>query len=166
MDSENGRRQDETRVWIQVLRIHGRIFGELNRSMLEKTGISVTKFDALAQLYRYPEGLTMSALSQALRVTNGNVSGLVARLIRDGLVVRHMSSTDRRSFTACMTPKGKHTFEQALTVHDAVLAECLGQLSPEKLHAAAGLLREVSACLRPTKEPQEDADDHLARRPA
>ncbi len=158
LETESRRRQDETRIWIQILGIHSKIFSELNRSMLEQAGISVTKFDALAQLYRYPEGLTMSSLSQALRVTNGNVSGLVTRLVKDGLVERHMSDTDRRSFSAHMTPKGKRTFEHALAVHDTVLSDCLVQLSPDKLSAAADLLRQVSASLKVSKGMQEDAE--------
>jgi len=44
------------------------------------------RFDLLAQLDRAPEGLTLSALSRRLMVSNGNMTGLVERLTAEGLI--------------------------------------------------------------------------------
>ncbi|WP_158966942.1 MarR family winged helix-turn-helix transcriptional regulator [Chachezhania sediminis] len=149
-DAGDSRRQDERRFWLYVLDVHAEIYGRLNRAMKAETDISVTKFDALAQLYRYPDGLTMSALSEALRVTNGNVSGLVARLEKDGLAERTMSEQDRRSFTARLTPEGRERFERALAVHDRVLSHCLDPLTEPDLAEALGSLRRLNAGLKIT----------------
>lgn len=126
---------------------------------MDKAGISVTKFDALAQLHRYPEGLSMTTLSELLKVTNGNVSGLVARLLKDGLVERQMSLTDRRSFTTRLAPRGRQVFEAALLVHDAVLSDCLRAVPPQKLGDAAQLLRGISEGLKPGKVAGAHVDD-------
>ena len=42
----------------------------------------------MAALHRAPDGLKMSELSAVLRVSNGNVTGIVDRLEAEGLAVR------------------------------------------------------------------------------
>ena len=49
---------------------------------------TLPRFDVLAALERHSQGLKMSALSEFLMVSNGNVTGVVSRLIEDGLVTR------------------------------------------------------------------------------
>ena len=90
------RQRTQTRLWLNVLRLHGLVFSDLNKRMLEETGLSLAKFDAMAQLDRNAEGLSMGQLSGALKVTNGNVSGLVNRLIKDGMVVKAMSPVESK----------------------------------------------------------------------
>ena len=94
------RQKAETRLWLQVLNVHRLIYDDLNATMLAGAGLSIPKFDALAHLYRYRDGLSMGELSKKMKVSNGNVSGLVARLQKDGYVDRKNAATDRRSFLA------------------------------------------------------------------
>lgn len=148
----DARRRDEVRLWLYVLEVYGEIFDELNRSLKAQAGISLTKYDALAQLYRFPDGLSMSALSTALKVTNGNVSGLVSRLVKDGLAEKRMSDTDRRSFSALMTPEGRSTFEHAIRVHDSILSKHLSRLNSEELGTAVQALRRVASSFKTSSE--------------
>ncbi|WP_166418709.1 MarR family winged helix-turn-helix transcriptional regulator [Cochlodiniinecator piscidefendens] len=127
--------------------LHTTVFSELNRRLSNETSISLAKFDTMAQLYRFPDGISMSDLSSALRVSNGNVSGLVNRLIKDGYVCKEMSREDRRSFRATLTEKGRAKFEEALDVHQNVLADLLGTLSPDELSNTASLLRGLAVKL-------------------
>ena len=55
-----------------------------------KTEFNATlpRFDVMAALYRKPDGMLMSELSRFLLVSNGNVTGIVDRLVSDGFVVR------------------------------------------------------------------------------
>ena len=69
--------QQETRVWLQVLSLHGTVFSSLNGVLGAKLRLSVAKFDVLAQLYRYPDGLPLGQLSRNLKVSGGNITGLV-----------------------------------------------------------------------------------------
>ncbi|MEZ5913267.1 MAG: MarR family transcriptional regulator [Paracoccaceae bacterium] len=112
--------------------------------MQDQTGVSLAKFDVLAQLVRSPDGLSMGKLSSALRVSNGNVSGLVNRLMKDGFVEKIMSDADRRSFTAKLTPLGAERFHQANTAHHEVLSRILQDLSDTELTAATDAVRKVS----------------------
>lgn len=69
-------------------------------------GLSVAKFELLAQIERYPEGVSLGMISSNLKVTSGNVAGLVRRLLADALITKKMSQEDRRSFIVKFTPEG------------------------------------------------------------
>ena len=47
---------------------------------------TLPRFDVMAALDRRRDGMTMSELSRLLLVSNGNVTGIVDRLVADGLV--------------------------------------------------------------------------------
>lgn len=136
------------RFWLAILRVHSTIFPALNRNLRDNAGIGLAKLDVLAQLARHPDGISMSNLSTALKVTNGNVSGLINRLIKDGLVSKEMSSTDRRSFKAKLTEKGLETFQTAMKFHAETLAELMHDISLEELVQTTEPLRQVSDKLK------------------
>ena len=81
------------------------IEAEIRRRLRERFGISLARFDYMAQLYRYKDGLKMRELSRYLMVTGGNVTGLTDDLERDGLVVRESSPGDRRAWIVRLTPR-------------------------------------------------------------
>lgn len=135
----------ETRLWLRMLSLHGEVFARLNRALAAELGLSVAKFDALAQLDRFRDGLSLGQLSRNLRVTGGNVSGLVQRLSADGLITREMSSEDRRSFVVRLTPKGASVFEAARRVHQRELDGCFSGAPAEALDTALGALNALSS---------------------
>lgn len=153
--SKDDRRAQELRLWLAILRVHSLIFPELNRSLRDNAGVGLAKLDVLAQLARTPEGLSMGALSAALKVTNGNTSGLVNRLIKDGLVSKTMSATDRRSYTVTLTAKGQGAFGAAMKSHEATLADLMGDVSTDELSRALEPLRALSAKLKPEGVPDD-----------
>ncbi len=61
--------QVETRLWLQLLSLHGELFSSLNSMLSSEFGLSLAKFDVLAQLDRYPDGLALGQLSQNLKVS-------------------------------------------------------------------------------------------------
>ncbi|MEO7104676.1 MAG: MarR family transcriptional regulator, partial [Gemmatimonadaceae bacterium] len=77
--------------------------------------------DLLAQLDASsadaPGGLTMSELSRRLMVTNGNLTGLVDRLVREGLVARVVSPPDRRAQMISLTAAGKAALNAMTPAH-------------------------------------------------
>lgn len=129
-DSE---RNPPTRMWHAVMSLHGALFTRLNRVLNREFGITLAKFDVLAQLYRNPEGLTQSELSRHLKVTDGNTTGLVRRLVGDGLIAREISVQDRRAFIVRLTPQGADIYLEARGRHDALLAEWLEFVGQEQL---------------------------------
>jgi DNA-binding MarR family transcriptional regulator len=109
------------------------------------------RFDVLAALERAPRGLTMSALSEQLLVSNGNVTGIVERLVQDGLVVRTSDASDRRTTFVRMTPKGEQSFATMAQAHEGWVNELLGGLAPADFDALDGLLQRASPSHRKTE---------------
>lgn len=139
--------QIETRLWLQLLSLHGELFASLNSMLSSEFGLSLAKFDVLAQLDRYRDGMALGQLSQNLKVSGGNVSGLVQRLLADDLISKDMSSEDRRSFIVRLTPKGEALFRKAADVHKRHLSERLECIPAPELEAALSVLRSLSSKL-------------------
>lgn len=146
--------QIETRLWLQLLSLHGELFASLNSVLSSEFGLSLAKFDVLAQLDRYPEGLALGQLSQNLKVSGGNVSGLVQRLLADDLISKAMSSEDRRSFIVRLTPKGAALFRKAADIHKRHLSKRLENIPPQELDSALGVLRSLSQKIRTETKKQ------------
>ena len=146
--------QIETRLWLQLLSLHGELFASLNSTLSSEFGLSLAKFDVLAQLDRYRDGMALGQLSQNLKVTGGNVSGLVQRLLTDNLISKEMSSEDRRSFIVRLTPKGDALFRKAVDVHKQHLGNRLDSIPAEELETALSVLRSLSSKLRTESKKQ------------
>lgn len=76
-------------------------------------GLSETKFNALLLLYKN-EGMALWEMGEAMLVSRANITGLMDRLERNGLVTREINRTDRRSLTAMLTPKAAALLEEIL----------------------------------------------------
>ena len=76
-----GRPQAELRLWLRLLTCTTLIESEVRRRLREQFGITLPRFDLMAQLDRAPDGMTLGELSQRMMVSNGNVTGLVDRLV-------------------------------------------------------------------------------------
>ncbi|NKI98090.1 MarR family transcriptional regulator [Novosphingobium sp. SG707] len=144
-DLAGAQRPVEAHVWMALLSLYGKIYNRLNRQMLRDYGITLAKYDVLAQLVDAPDGRTLGELTSELKVTGGNVTGLTRRLLDDGLIVRESSITDRRSFIIRLLPQGRETFLAAQVMHDGVLRDWLGKLSEDELDSALLLLRRMNA---------------------
>lgn len=139
------RRKLETRIWLQILSLESTVFSRLNRALSAEYGLSVAKFEFLAQINRFPEGISLGRISSNLKVTSGNVSGLVRRLLADGLITKEMSTEDRRSFIVCFTPAGKALFDKANTLHAQTLASCFADAPSDALTGSLAAMKSLSA---------------------
>src|SRR6266545_2611629 len=111
-------------VWFRLLRVHGLLLRQVRRSVPDH--LTLPRFDVMAQLHRRAEGMTPGELTRALLVTAGNVTGIVDRLVREGLAERRPLPADRRTLLVRLTPRGRRTMERAIPRHrrdvQAVLA--------------------------------------------
>jgi DNA-binding MarR family transcriptional regulator len=132
------------RLWLRLLSCTTQIEDEIRRRLRTRFGISLPRFDYLAQLHRRPEGLRMKELSRCLMVTGGNVTGLTDELEREGLVQRESSPTDRRSWIVRLTEPGRSGFEAMACEHEQWILELFGSLDAtalQQLHHQLGRLR-------------------------
>ncbi len=80
---------------------------ELMQRALGPAGVSLPQLWLLDQLARHPEGLTLGDLADALSCGRSNVTQLLDRLERQGLVTRTPVPDDRRVIRAELTKEGE-----------------------------------------------------------
>ena len=133
------------RLWLRLLKLSSRIEGELRKRLRDDHGTTLPRFDVMAALYRYPDGLKMSDLSDHLRVSNGNVTGILDRLTEEGLALRVAIPGDRRAHLACLTPKGRAVFADLAEFHENWINDLLQGLSMEEAETVSTLLEQALA---------------------
>jgi len=132
------------KLWLRLLACSTQIETEIRKRLRIRFGITLSRFDYLAQLYRHPEGLRMNALSRYLMVTGGNITGLTDELEKEGLVQREALATDRRAFVLTLTAAGRNSFENMASEHEAWIIELMSGLKAADrkiLHNLLGTLR-------------------------
>lgn len=132
-------------VWVRLLKAHGLILRELRRRVPED--LTLAQFDVLAQLHRDADGMTSSALTRALLVTAGNVTGIVGRLSRGGLVERRPVPGDRRAARIRLTARGRQAMHRALPRHRRDVAALMSALPARDLVVLRGLLGRLNRSL-------------------
>ena len=120
------------RLWVRLLRVTHLLDGELRERLRREFNATLPRFDVMAALYRAPEGMIMSEISRFLMVSNGNVTGIVNRLVGDGLVIRAQRRDDRRTSIVRLTKKGCNRFEEMAAAHESWIDELLGGMTPEE----------------------------------
>lgn len=141
------------RLWLKLLKTTRRIEAELRERLRVEFATTLPRFDVMAALNRHPEGLKMSELSGVLRVSNGNVTGIVDRLVEDGFAQRVAVAGDRRASRVVLTGAGQGEFTAQAAAHEAWIAEMLAGLAPE---ATPGFIAALETVLQglDNKEPK------------
>ena len=107
------------RLWVRILRTARAIEAEVRERLRVEFGVTLPQFDVMAALERKPDGMTMTELSRFLMVSNGNVTGIIDRLVSDRLVARQALADDRRALIVRLTPRGLKEFTAMAKSHEA-----------------------------------------------
>lgn len=118
-------RRDRLRLWLRMLKTTRRIEQRLRENLRVEFDTTLPRFDVMAALARHPEGLKMSDLSGVLRVSNGNVTGIVDRLVAEGLMQRVPVPGDRRATLVRLTASGQQEFARQAQAHAGWIDELL-----------------------------------------
>lgn len=138
--STNTLSKTRLRLWLRLLKLTGSIEAELRRRLRDQHGTTLPRFDVMAALARHPEGLKMSELSTFLRVSNGNVTGVVDRLTEDGLACRVAFPGDRRAQVARLTEAGKAEFAALAVDHESWINDMLDGFDEDEAQHLLALL--------------------------
>lgn len=133
--------KEKLRLWIRLLRASRIIEAELRDRLGKEFDTTLPRFDVLAALYRTPDGMLMSDLSRFLLVSNGNVTGIVDRLVLEGLVSRAMRNGDRRTSIVRLTPSGKKSFQAMAAEHERWVYELLADVSKVDAQRLTSMLK-------------------------
>jgi len=132
-------------VWVRLLKAHALVLRELRRRVPER--LTLPQFDVIVQLHRRPEGMTSRELTHELLVTAGNVTGLVDRLARMGLVERRPVPEDRRAARIALTARGRRLAARAIPRHRRDLEALLSPVSARDLAGLRRLLGRLGRSL-------------------
>ena len=127
------------RMWIRMLRTTRAVEVQLREFLRDKYDTTLPRFDVMAALYRAEDGLKMSALSKQLLVSNGNVTGIVDRLVADRSVLRVPVENDRRAMVVCLSPQGRELFARMANDHEALVNEMFSDVVDNDLNALADI---------------------------
>lgn len=131
------------RLWLRLLSCSMIIERRIRTRLEEEFATTLPRFDVMAALEREPDGLTMSQLSAALLVSNGNVTGIVNRLIEELLVVRTLESDDRRIATVRLTRKGRDAFQRMARAHEQWVDKMFAGVTESQMEQLMKLLASV-----------------------
>ena len=118
-----GEHHQALKLWLRMLACTVRVEDTIRSRLRTTFGITLPRFDLMAQLERHPDGLRMGELSRRMMVTGGNVTGIADQLEREGLVQRVPDPQDGRAFMLRLTPAGRAAFDEMAAVHEAWVAE-------------------------------------------
>jgi DNA-binding MarR family transcriptional regulator len=135
----------ELRLWLRLLTCTTLIEGEVRSRLRERFDVTLPRFDLMAQLDKVPEGMTLSDVSKRMMVSNGNVTGLVERLVESGHLDRRTSANDRRVQVIRLTKAGRAEFRKMATEHENWIADIFSGLSPKEVRELMRLLAKTKA---------------------
>lgn len=145
-DQETRLHEDDhhsVKLWLRLLTCSSLIESRIRGALREEFDTTLPRFDFMAQLERAPDGLTMGELSRRMMVSGGNVSGLAAQLVKEGLVDRRPVPNNRRTFLVKLTPRGRRLFTTMAEQHEQWVIQILGHLEAEEVDQLMSLLKRV-----------------------
>ena len=131
------------RLWLSLLRATRHIESAVREEMRLGFATTLPRFDVLAALDRNRDGMLMSELSQWLMVSNGNVTGIVERLVKDGLVERRRVAGDKRAIRVRLTAAGIGAFATMAALHERWVDGLLRDVNAEEAEEAIQILARI-----------------------
>ncbi len=116
-----------------------------SHALFARWDLSPSQFNVLNLLADQPDGLTQSELGRALIVHRSNVTGLVDRLERRGLLVRRKPAGDRRAWRVELTPAGRRLWQEVHPRYRDAAVRVWGRLSAREARGLTRLLETLSA---------------------
>ncbi len=136
------------RLWLRLLACESIIEQYVRTTMRQEFGITLPQFDVLAELEHMGRPLTMTELSTQLMVSNGNITGVVDRLVREAYVERLPSPGDRRVQLIALTKKGMEEFSNMAHRHESWIADAFAETDIEDILQLTNLLNKTGDRLK------------------
>jgi DNA-binding MarR family transcriptional regulator len=141
------------RLWIRLLRATRAIEAQVRERLRVQFAMTLPQFDVMAALYREEAGMTMTELSRQLMVSNGNVTGIIDRLVAEQYVLRQAPAEDRRSFIVRLTPKGAARFAAAAAAHEQWVNDLLADFDAQEMDMLIGHFDGLAERIRKGEKP-------------
>ncbi|AZU62264.1 MarR family winged helix-turn-helix transcriptional regulator [Neobacillus mesonae] len=105
----------------------------------DRNGLTVVQLKALYKISAQPN-MGLVELAEHLKLTNSTVSGVVDRLVQNGLIERHTLPHDRRAITIRLSQKGEEKLEH-IVLNESLLVQKLNKIKQLPAEDIENLLR-------------------------
>lgn len=139
--------KERLRLWLKLLKASRLIEDEVRRRLRAQYDWTLPRFDVMSALSRAPDGLRMSEISKLLKVSNGNITGIVDKLTDEGMALRVSVPGDRRAQLVRLTAKGQAIFRDHSTAHEAWIDEILKGLDGDDIEGMILRLERLNDAL-------------------
>jgi DNA-binding MarR family transcriptional regulator len=137
---------DPIQAYLEIRKTHDAIHRHVSKE-LAQWGLSIPKYGVMMRLYDHDE-LYLSELSNLIFRGNSNITTLINRLERDGLVER-FNGEDRRVKKIRLTPKGQKLIPKVISEYRAFLHQMIAKnLSPKEQKNLMELLEKVQKSIQ------------------
>ena len=75
--------KERLRLWLKLLKTSRSIEDEVRRRLRRHHDWTLPRFDVMSALSRAPDGLKMGEISRMLKVSGGNITGIVDKLTEE-----------------------------------------------------------------------------------
>ena len=116
------------------------------QSLLDRENITLAQMEALAYIWKKP-GMTQQELAESLVVTKGNMTGLIDRLTKRGLVERRADAEDRRVNNLFLTDAAQAFMREAKPSHALIAGQMLTVLTEDERTTLRTLLAKMEKAL-------------------
>jgi MarR family 2-MHQ and catechol resistance regulon transcriptional repressor len=130
-------------AFLQLLRTADTVWNA-SREFFEPWEIGPSQFNVLNLLRGTPQGLTQTELSRELIMHRSNVTGLVDRLEKRGLVERHDVEGDRRAYRVVLSTSGERLIAEILPRYYGAADRLWEGLGESRLRNLTAALREAA----------------------
>lgn len=129
------------RTYVKLMRA-ARAVSARTLPRLAEAGLTHTQFGVLEALLHLGP-LTQRDLTRKVLTSPGNLTDLIDKLARRGLVERVACPEDRRSVRVVLTEPGRHFIESIFPHHARDIATAMSGLNGDDLATLASLLRRL-----------------------
>lgn len=134
---------EKVNLWVTLSTCHSLIAAELRFRLRNQHSMTLPRYEAMLELSRHEDGLSMGELSRRLMVSNGNITGITDRLVAEGLVSRQQVPNDRRTHFIKLTQKGRKSLDKVSKSYNCWLEDLLDGLSEVQGKELGTLLHQL-----------------------
>lgn len=120
------------------------LFESCASTHVRSMGLTPAQFDVISSLGNTP-GMPLHRLAELTLITKGTLTGIIDRLEQKDLVRREVSTVDRRSFIAVLTPTGVAVFEKTFPAHIVYMQQRFEPLSNTDMARVCRSLKKLHA---------------------
>ncbi len=149
---------------IQAFITLGRTMAELvagPEALLRQHGISPAQFNVLRILRGSPDGLPLGQIGERMIARDPDLTRLIDRMAKAGLVERVRSDSDRRVVLGRITKAGLKLCAQLDGPASAIHDERFARFGEQKTRQLIALLEELRACGNPAQQPVSHTEGRM-----